>query len=111
IDLQRAGNRVPVDGELPRATYFLFVSRSGRRPNVGIWPVQLHDRLPVLPVPLKRPDPDVPLDLQAIVDSIYDRSNYDMLINYTKALSGPLTISEKQYVASRVAEHTAAAKS
>jgi hypothetical protein len=59
-----------------------------------VWPIQLADRLPVLPVPLLEPDPDVPLDLGAVVASVYERGAYASQINYQQpppppALSKP----------------------
>lgn len=44
--------------------------------------MQLADRLPIVPVPLLSPDPDVPLDLGAAVASVYERGAYDLQLNY-----------------------------
>src|SRR5437016_6559719 len=55
IDLVRAGQRLPVDGELPRAPYYVFLSRAGERPKQAVWPIQLTARLPIVPVPLATP--------------------------------------------------------
>lgn len=51
---------------------------------MDVWPIQLADELPVLPVPLLEPDPDVPLDLGAIVSGVYERGGYAVLIDYTQ---------------------------
>jgi len=48
--------------------------------------MQLADRLPVLPVPLLEPDPDVPLDLGAVVASVYERGAYASQIDYSSPL-------------------------
>jgi hypothetical protein len=45
----------------------------------------LADRLPVLPVPLVKPDPDVPLDMGEVVASVYERGAYVQQIDYTTA--------------------------
>jgi Protein of unknown function (DUF4058) len=63
IDLLRGGERPPLARPVPTAPYYVVLSRANRRPTVEVWPIQLADRLPVLPVPLLEPDPDVPLDL------------------------------------------------
>ncbi|MBK7478114.1 MAG: DUF4058 family protein [Haliscomenobacter sp.] len=39
---------------------------------------------PVLPVPLKAPDPDVPLDLGQVLRIVYERSLYQLSIDYTQ---------------------------
>jgi hypothetical protein len=52
IDVLRRGRRVPMQQALPPAPYFIFLSRAERRPIVEVWPLQLHMRLPVIPVTL-----------------------------------------------------------
>jgi hypothetical protein len=59
-----------------------MLSRAERRPTVQVWPIQLTDRLPVLPVPLCEPDPDVPLNLGTAVASVYERGAYASQIDY-----------------------------
>ncbi|HEX5269876.1 MAG TPA: DUF4058 family protein, partial [Gemmataceae bacterium] len=75
IDLRRGGER-PHYPPLPRCDYYVLVSRWQDRPIVGVWPLGLHDRLPVIPVPLTPPDADVTLDLQALLHRVYDAAGY-----------------------------------
>jgi hypothetical protein len=75
IDLRRGGVR-PQPPELPPCDYYVLVSRYQQRPRVGVWPIGLRDRLPVIPVPLTPPDPDVSLDLQELLHRIYDAAGY-----------------------------------
>lgn len=82
VDLLRAGQRPPLARPVPQAPYYVTLSRSERRPNVEVWPIQLADRLPVVPVPLVAPDPDVALDLAAVVASVYERGAYARVLNY-----------------------------
>ena len=60
----------------------MLLSRADHRPKAELWPIQLADRLPVPPVPLLEPDPDVPLDLGAAVASVYERAAYAAQIDY-----------------------------
>ncbi|MEK7784964.1 MAG: DUF4058 family protein, partial [Chloroflexota bacterium] len=50
----------------------------------GVWPIQLADRLPAIPVPLLAPDPDVPLELAPALTTIYDEAAYDLSVDYGK---------------------------
>lgn len=75
LDLLRGGPRLPVDG-LATCDYCVLVSRSEERPKVGLWPIGLRDRLPVIPIPLRVPDPDVRLDLQVALHRVYDAAKY-----------------------------------
>lgn len=75
IDLLRSGEPMPLT-RVPDSDYRVVLSRKEDRPNVQLWPIRLKDRLPTIPVPLRKPDPDVSLDLQAVLDHVYDLAGY-----------------------------------
>lgn len=103
IDLLRAGERPPLANALPEAPYFVLLSRVQRRPVAEVWPVQLADRLPVLPVPLLSPDADVPLDLGAAVATVYERAAYDRRLDYHRQPPGPpLSATETAWLDERL---------
>jgi hypothetical protein len=76
LDLLRAGPRLPIE-DLPACDYYALVSRYEERPQVGLWPLAVRDRLPTIPIPLRAPDPDARLDLQAILNDVYDAAGYE----------------------------------
>jgi hypothetical protein len=82
IDLLRIGERPPLVELVPPAPYYVTLSRAQHRPAVEVWPIQLAEPLPLLPVPLSEPDPDAPLDLAAAVAAVYRRGGYASLIDY-----------------------------
>ncbi|MBI3271115.1 MAG: DUF4058 family protein [Planctomycetes bacterium] len=82
IDLLQGGERPPLQRPVPAAPYYVTLSRWDRRPYVEVWPLLLRESLPVLPVPLLEPDPDVPLALGSAVSAVYDRGAYARLIDY-----------------------------
>lgn len=82
IDLLRGGQRPPLTRPVPPAPYYVTLSRSERRPNVEVWPIQLADRLPTVPVPLVAPDPDVPLNLAVLVANVYERGAFRRVLDY-----------------------------
>ncbi|HSF33268.1 MAG TPA: DUF4058 family protein [Candidatus Tectomicrobia bacterium] len=96
IDLLRGGERSPLETVLPLAPYYVTLARSDNRPYVDVWPIQLTNRLPVLPVPLSTPDPDVPLDLGAVVQAVYERGGYATRIVYRQPVPPPLLDPEQQ---------------
>jgi Protein of unknown function (DUF4058) len=99
IDLLRAGERPPLEQPVPPAPYYAVLSRADRRPTVDVWPMQLQDRLPVLPVPLLEPDPDSPLGLGTAVAAVYERGAYTPQIDYRQPLPPPpLTPEEEGWV-------------
>ncbi len=52
IDLLRAGDRVQAGLSLPPHEYLVHVSRKQKRPRGMLWPIQLPQRLPRIPIPL-----------------------------------------------------------
>jgi Protein of unknown function (DUF4058) len=75
IDLLRGGPRLPLHPS-PKGDYCVIVSRAEERPNVDVWPIQLRERLPVIPIPLRASDAAAKLDLQAVLDRVYDGADY-----------------------------------
>ncbi len=76
IDLLRGGPRMPFATELPECAYYVLVSRMEKRPQAGLWPIQLREALSVIPIPLREPDPDVRIDLQTVLHHVYDGARY-----------------------------------
>jgi hypothetical protein len=96
IDLLRPGRRPVHVGRLPAAPYFAFLTRAPLR-QIEVWPAQLADKLPILPLPLQEPDPDVPLDLSAALAAVYDSARYDLDIDYHRPPEPPLTAAESTW--------------
>lgn len=76
IDLLRGHERMPVK-DMPPCDYAVMVSRYQERPRVGLWPINLRDRLPEIPIPLRYGDPDATLDLQPVLANLYDAAGYE----------------------------------
>lgn len=90
IDLLRGGDRIPVEPGLPDCEYLMHVSRNGDRPQAKLWAVRLNQRLPELRIPLRPEDEDARLDLQAVLNSVYDRAGYDLIADYSREPTPPL---------------------
>ena len=97
IDLLRAGTRMPTREPLPPADYLVHVSRNDLRPRGLIWPIMLAQRLPVIPIPLRGNDPEVPLDLQQILHTAYERGAYDLAVDYQRQPVPPLNDEQRQW--------------
>jgi hypothetical protein len=98
IDLLRRGSRAWTTAQLPPTAYIIMLTRA-RSFRADVWPLALSERLPVVPVPLRPPDPDVPLDLQAALHTIYDEAHYHLTIDYHKPPPEPsLSVAETAWV-------------
>jgi hypothetical protein len=102
IDLLRKGHRLPMQKELPPAPYYVYVGRYEIRPDTDVWPISLDRSLPKVPIPLLGEDPDVELDLQLALTSVYDLSDYDREIDYTKPPNARLSPEEAEWSDSRL---------
>ncbi len=103
IDLLRSGVRPPLATPLPDAPHFVFLSRSGKPQRVHVWPLRIQDALPVLPVPLSKADPDVSLDLGAVVRAVYEKAGYRVRIDYDKPPPKPdLSVEDQGWVEDRL---------
>jgi hypothetical protein len=90
IDLLRGGQRMPMLDPWPDSPYTLLVSRAKKFQLCRVWRAHFQRPLPTLPVPLAKPDADVPVELQPMIDAIYQRFRYERSIDYNKPLISPL---------------------
>jgi hypothetical protein len=98
IDLLRGGDRMPMLDPWPDSPYTLLVARQERAPRCRVWPAFFDRPLPAIPVPLSRPDPDLTLDLQAIVGDVYASGQYRDDIDYTLPLTPALSAEQAAWL-------------
>lgn len=92
LDLLRTGQRILPHPELHRAIttakadYVVLINRASNRratsADYEIYPIQLHQTLPCIPIPLRSDEVDVPLDLQVMVNQAYDSGPYRRIVSY-----------------------------
>ncbi len=90
IDLLRSGEPMPLGGAVPRSAYRLLVSRWDCRPAADLYPFNVTQPIPVIPVPLLPGDEPVALDVGSLLHDIYDRGRYDLRIDYRQEPTPPL---------------------
>jgi len=98
IDLLRGGRRPPMLDPWPDCPYTLLLGRANRYHRCQVWRAYFDRSLPVIPVPLTEPDADISLDLQPLVDTIYELSRYGNAIDYRKSLKPPLSAEETKWL-------------
>ena len=96
IDLNRFGNHalafsLPLLGQEGPTAYMAGVRRATRRGMAEVYPMQLRERLPIIKIPLRPDDADVPLDLQALVDQCYRNGAYEDTLDYAIDPDPPLS--------------------
>ena len=112
IDLLRTGPRILPSDEIEqrlqnrkiRADYLVLIGRAWdrtpSRQHYQLFPFTLRDTLPVIPIPLRENNEEPTLDLQYLLQRVYDSGPYRRgAVNYTKPPDPPLTEAESTWAA------------
>ncbi len=110
IDLLRSGRRVLPNAHLEegirvlRCPYVVLVSRAWDRDNLSlgdiVFRIGQRDPLPCIPVPLKQGEAELPLDLQFIMNDVYDAGPYRRgAVDYAGPIQPPLSGEDAEWAA------------
>lgn len=84
-------------GPSGRSGYMTCVRRATQRGQAELYLMFLWQRLPVVKIPLRPKDEDVPLDLQALVEQCWRNGGYEGTLNYAIDPDPPLLGAEKDW--------------
>ena len=104
IDLLRSYQPLPVFGNDIEASYRILVSRANQQPLGDLYLFNLPDMIPQFPLPLRGGDAEPIVDLQGLLNQVYDRAAYDFRINYTAATVPPLSEADAVWADSLLRE-------
>lgn len=95
IDLLRQGRHTvsaPRDSLLLHGAwdYLTSISHGGDRSNWDVWAVTVQERLPRIAIPLLPEDGEVVVDLQQVLDEVYDEGRYERILDYDDEPAVPL---------------------
>jgi hypothetical protein len=102
IDLLRyppRGHLAVTELDLPvhrRTPYVVCIRRAWDPARWYAYPLELRRPLPKIPIPLRKKDREVPLDLQPLIDRVYTAGGHDD-IDYNKPLNTPLTEQDAKW--------------
>ena len=91
---------IPEEGQdsLPPYRYLISVNRAPEQYHFEVYPIPLQRRLPHVRAPLREPDPDVRLDLQAVFAQCYDNGGYADFVDYRQPPQTVLSPEETAWV-------------
>ena len=95
IDLLRRGQRPLAYPRIPPNAYRITLICAAPR-CADVWSLHLQDALSIVPIPLRTPDADIPLDLATAFTTIYDRAAYDLSLNDAELPPPPPLSAEEQ---------------
>lgn len=104
IDLLRAHEPMLLYGEQMGSDYRMLVSQSDRRPQADLYAFDLRDRAIAFQLPLLEPDWLPTVDLQHLLDEVYERSRYDLKLDYREDPLPPMSQEDLTWLNALLAE-------
>jgi Protein of unknown function (DUF4058) len=96
IDLLRDGKPMTILNSNIQSHYRILVSRTDKRPKADLYAFDLPNMIPSFSLPLREEDLEPVVDLQTMINELYDRTGYGLLIDYSQE---PISkLSEKDVV-------------
>jgi hypothetical protein len=96
IDLLRAFAPMPLRQDNIPWDYRILISRREQRPDADLYGFNLPEPIPYFPLPLKNPEESIAINLQNILEALYDRAGYEYRIDYQQPVPQPTLSPENQ---------------
>lgn len=98
IDLLRDGRPMDILDNYIQSDYSILVSSFKQRPRADLYPFNLSQDIPKFPLPLYEGDKEIIVDLQVLINGIYERASYDLVIDYSQEPVPNLSEEDKIWV-------------
>jgi len=89
IDLLRGGQPLPISGK-ERGDYRILVAQAEQRPTADLYRFDVLNPIPAVPIPLLPQDGSPILDLQSVLNRVYQKGRYHLAIDYSQPAIPPL---------------------
>ena len=103
IDLLRGGPCMPME-MAQDSDYSVMISRVEDRPEADYWPLSIREVLPTIPIPLRAPHPDGEVNLQDVLNRVYDSAQYAQYV-YKGTPNPPLSANDAAWAQFILAKH------
>lgn len=97
IDLLRGGKAFPIRSE-NLGDYRILICRGERRPTGELYAFGLRQPIPPVPIPLMMGEGEPILDLQPLLERVYEKGRYYLAIDYKKPPQPPLSEEDTRWV-------------
>ncbi|NEQ52676.1 MAG: DUF4058 family protein [Leptolyngbya sp. SIO3F4] len=102
IDLLRQGKPLTTLGHSVESDYRILISRGQTRPKADLYAFNLPDVIPTVPIPLGKEDAEPLLNLQQLIDEIYERGGYGLRVNYQESPVPKLSDSNASWLVTKL---------
>ncbi len=99
IDLLRAGPPMPHTERAASSHYRLFIRRRERPHQARLYPFSVRQPIPTFPLPLLPDDAEPVVDLNALLNTVYNQAGYDLVLRYDQPPAPPLSAEDTAWTA------------
>ena len=96
LDLLRGEGAMRMVGALSDWDYRILVSRSQERPDADLYGFMLQEPVPGFPLPLKVGEAEPWVELQPMLNGVYDRAGYKYRLDYRQPVPPPALLAVNQ---------------
>lgn len=99
IDLLRAGQPMPVIGDVPPSHYRILVTDSRNTDAIAdLYPNSIQTPVPIFVMPLVEGSEGIAIDLKPIIDEVYALGSYDRDIDYGRDPDPPVSDADRAWI-------------
>jgi hypothetical protein len=97
IDLLRGGQAMPILSKIPQTDYSILVARRNHRPKAELYGFTLQQEIPPFQLPLLSGDQEPSVDLQQLLEEVYEQAGFDLAIDYNLEPLPPFPEKDKHW--------------
>jgi len=98
IDLLRKGQPMPIVDNNIQSHYRILVYRGDTRPLADLYAFNLHNVIPSFSLPLRGDDSEPVINLQELLNQVYEIYDYDLVVDFSKEPIPALSEEDKNWV-------------
>lgn len=106
IDLLRSGKPFPIESQ-NLGDYRILICRGDRRPTGELYAFSLRQPIPPIPIPLSAGEVEPILDLQPLLNYVYEKGRYHLAIDYTQPPQPSLSAADSEWAETLLRERDA----
>lgn len=96
IDLLRSGQMMPILGDFTATDYRILIARSKRLPRAELMGFNLGNSIPSFKIPLQRGDEEPVVNLQNLLEEIYQKARFYLTLDYSQ--EPPIKLSDEEQI-------------
>ncbi|MEM8805267.1 MAG: DUF4058 family protein [Cyanobacteria bacterium P01_G01_bin.38] len=98
IDLLRGGRPFPMSSKQLN-DYRILVCRGDQRPTGELYAFNIRQPIPPIPIPVMLGESDILLEIQPLINRVYDKGRYHLAIDYTQPPVPQFSAEDNQWAA------------